>query len=207
LAEDWTSAAGFVQAGAMVNVYSSRRMLATAAVCALAALPSMAPAEEPLASKAVPASIKPIGVIGPIGPAPIVPPVGSADGPYLRGHLSDLTIKPTKTGKFVKVKGMLKIENIGRKLARSVRASVYLSPDRTRDQGAELIAKLDLAAYDHGDGKIKELGSATIPLEYKLPTLIASNLTGKYLILVLAAKGFPAGDGAPIVEGPLPKVP
>jgi hypothetical protein len=194
-----------MHAGTMMKFHSQRWILATAAVCALAAFPSMAPAEEPLASIPLHAPI--IDPIGPIGPAPIVPPVGSVDGPFLSGHFTDLTVKTTKAGNFVKVKGLLTIENIGRKVARNVRVAVYLSPDQARTPGAGPIAKLELSEYHNGNGKIKELGIVTIPIEYKLPTLIASNLSGKYLIFVLAANNFRAKAGAPIVEGPLPTVP
>jgi hypothetical protein len=177
------------------------RILTLAAVCFLAALP----AGEPLASAAEIGPI--IDPIGPIGPAPVVPPIGSFTGPFLVGHFSGLTVKPTKAGNFVKVKGLLTIVNSGLKVAKNVRVIVYLSPDGTRTPGDAPISKLELAAFDHGDGKIEERRTETIPLKYKLPTLIAANLAGKYLIFVFVANNFPAKDGTPVVEGPLPKVP
>ena len=138
-------------------------------------------------------------VIGPVGPEPIV-----RVGPDLSGSLSDLSIKPIKGGTLIKVAAVVTLKNSGSATARAVAATVYLSSTATLKAGEQPLAKLELATYRDGNGKVKPGVKVSIPLQYKLSPLLAAGLSGQYLIVVLSAEDY---SKTAIVYGPLPKVP
>jgi hypothetical protein len=145
--------------------------------------------------------VDPIG--GPIGP---IKPIGSL-APDLSGTLSGVTLKPTASGKFLRVKGKLMILNSGFTTAKKVTASVYLSPDKTLTSTEQPLVVLDVATFFNGDGKVRAHATVTIPLSEKVRALLAPALSGQYVIIVLAGSNVPKDLSTPIVYGPLPKVP
>jgi hypothetical protein len=184
--------------------FTLARSISTIGAClslGLACLPALtARAEEP-APQTEADSITVDPQIMPVSPPPVIMP----QAPVLKGKLLDVTIKDTTSGSQVKVMARLRILNAGTKTANAVKAAVYLSSSSKLTSTAEPIATLDLSSF-YKNGKLGPDDTKFIPLKYKLSSLIAPSLTGKYLVIVLSAGNFPAKDGKPVVYGPLPKL-
>jgi hypothetical protein len=179
-------------------------MIATA--CAVVATAGQARAQ----TDNTPARQEPAAAIGgPVGPAPIVPPIDS-DGPYLSGKLTDVKFVRTQYLTGLKLKGLLTIVNSGDKTAKQVRARVYISDGPILKPGAEPIAIAPLATL-YKEGNLKPKMIDRIRIKHKLPDIVPLEgatdegiIIGDYLIIVLSADNFPADAGKHIVYGPLP---
>jgi hypothetical protein len=126
----------------------------------------------------------------------------------LSGTLKDLTITPTANGNYLKVKGLITLRNSGTKAAKDVTAAVYISATGTLEATAKPIITLDLANFFAGDGKVAPKTKLSIPLKYKVPSLLAAALSGQYVIVELSASDVAAGSkGTEIIYGPLPTIP
>lgn len=129
--------------------------------------------------------------------------------PQLSGSFSDLSFEPNKSGSKVKLKALLTLVNSGAKAARNVTAAVYLSSDATLDESDQLVVTLHLSDFADGVAKLKKSSQTTLPLKYKVPSLLGSFLAGQYVIVVLGADNLPVGtdNSTQIVIGPLPSIP
>ena len=121
----------------------------------------------------------------------------------LTGGISNLKIKPNADGSTLKVKATVSVTNNDSSAVKHVGATVYLSADGTLSDDDMKLITLNLADFV-AKGKIGQGKTVSFPISKKVPSVLASYLEGKYIIVVPSVDGQTAGN--PIVVGPI-KVP
>ena len=122
--------------------------------------------------------------------------------PGLFGSVDDLQFKPTKSGGSARVKAIVSLLNGSDTALRNVTATVYLSNDNTLSADDTTLFTLRLSD-EVPSGKIGKHKILSLPLNEKVPAMLASYLNGKYLIVVLSADNLGSLPSAPVVVGPI----
>ncbi len=128
-------------------------------------------------------------------------PVSSATA-GLFGSVNDLQFKQTKSGSAARAKAVVSLFNGSDTALQNVTATVYVSNDNTLSADDTALFTLRLSDYGSG-GEIGKHKIFSLPLNEKVPTLLASYLNGKYLIVVLGADNLGTLPTAPVVVGPI----
>ena len=126
--------------------------------------------------------------------------VNTTSGLY--GSVNGLNLKKTKSGSSTRVKATVGLQNTSGTALHNVTATVYLSADNTLSADDTKITTLNLSDYVT-KGKIGKHKTLDLPLNEKVPSLLASYLDGKYLIVVLSADDLGTLPTTPIVVGPI----
>ena len=121
--------------------------------------------------------------------------------PGLHGSVEGLQLKNTAKGD-TRVKADLVLSNTSSTVLHNVTATVYLSDDNTLSADDTTITTLNLSDYVP-KGKVGKHKIFALPFNYKVPSLVASYLSGKYLIVTLAADDLGSLATEPIVIGPI----
>ena len=122
--------------------------------------------------------------------------------PGLFGSVNDLQFKKTRSGSADRLKAIVSLLNGSSAALHNVTATVYLSDDNTLSADDTTLITLKLSD-DIPKGKIGKHKALSLPLNHKVPSMLASYLNGKYLIVVLGADDLGTLPSTPIVVGPI----
>ncbi len=122
--------------------------------------------------------------------------------PGLFGSVNDLQFKKTKSGNADRLKAIVSLLNGSDAALHNVTATVYLSNDNTLSADDTTLITLKLSDYIP-KGKIGKHKALSLPLNQKVPSMLASYLNGKYLIVVLSADDLGTLPSTPVVVGPI----
>lgn len=122
--------------------------------------------------------------------------------PGLFGSVDGLHLKTNANSGITHIKATVTLHNSSNTALHHVTATVYVSDDNTLSADDTKVTTLNLSDYV-SKGRIGKFKTLSLPLKQKVPTVMASYLEGKYLIVVLSADELGTAGTNPIVVGPI----